>query len=184
MPTQELLVTLLGTLIGVFAAFRLDRAWERRQSKQQYGQYLDSCRYDLGNLRAICRRIKEQVSVGNTNMMQIEAPALEALLTNPILHEHGPHGLIVALRSLSGFINTISNIMNHYRLASAFGRPLTQQGVNDTQNRMNQLVRVIEYIQGLIDAELDRLRLGVVRTKEDNEILDGLTKVLRNETDN
>ena len=50
--------------------------------------------------------------------MQIEAPALEALLTNPILHEHGPHGLIVALRSLSGFINTISNIMNHYRLAS------------------------------------------------------------------
>ena len=37
MPTQELLVTLLGTLIGVFAAFRLDRAWERRQSKQQYG---------------------------------------------------------------------------------------------------------------------------------------------------
>lgn len=43
MPTQELLVTLLGTLIGVFAAFRLDRAWERRQSKQQYGQYLDAC---------------------------------------------------------------------------------------------------------------------------------------------
>lgn len=87
-------------------------------------------------------------------MMEIEAPALEALLTNPILHEHGPYGLIVALRSLSGFINTISNLMNHYRLASFFGRPLTQEGVHDTQNRMNQLVGVIEYIQDLIDAEL------------------------------
>ena len=184
MPTQELLVTLLGTLIGVLAAFRLDRTWERRQSKQQYGQYLDACRYDLGNLHAICVRIKEQVSVGSTNMMQIEAPALEVLLTTPILHEHGAHGLIVALRSLSGFINTISNIMNHYRLASAVGRPLTQQGVTDTQNRMEQLVRVIEYVQGLIDAELKRLNLGVVRTKDDKEILDGLAKILRNETSN
>jgi hypothetical protein len=179
---QELFVTLIGTLFGVLAAFRLERAWERYKSKREYGQYLDACRYDLGNLHAICVGIREQVAVGNTNMMEIKAPVLEALLTNPILHDHGPHGLIMALRSASGFINTVSNIMNHYRLISAFGRTLTQQGVTDTQNRMNQLVRVIEYIQGLIDAELKKLGLGVVTTSEDREILDGLTRVLRNET--
>ena len=36
--------------------------------------------------------IKQTVSVSNTNIMETDAPVLEGLLTDPILHEHGSHG--------------------------------------------------------------------------------------------
>jgi hypothetical protein len=181
MPLQDLLVTLIGTLIGVLAAFRLDRAWEHRQSKQRYGQYLDACRYDLANLHGICMAIKQQVSTSSTIMLKIQAPVVDALLRDPILHEYGSHAFVVALRSTSGFIATTKNIMNHYRLTAAAGRSLTPTGVADTQGRMGQLVRVIEYVQGLVDTELKALKLGVVTTKEDEEILVKLRKILRDE---
>ena len=87
-------VTLLGTLVGVFLAFRLDRAWERHQSKQLYCQQLNACPYDLGNLRAICSKIGDQVAVGSTNILEVEAPVLRAVLAGPILQEHCPHGLV------------------------------------------------------------------------------------------
>jgi len=44
---------------------------------------------------------------------------------------------------------------------------------------MAQLLRGIEYVQYLIDEELKRLRVGVVMTSEDTEMVDGLTKALR-----
>ena len=179
--SRDLIVTLLGTLIGVLAAFRLDRAWEHRQSKQRYGQYLDACRYDLGSLIGICKRVKDQVNESGTNIMEIDAQVLDGLLKDPILHEYGSHGFIVALRCVSQFIAVNRNLMSHYRLTAAVGRPLTSQGVADTQNRMDQLVRVIEYVEALIDAELTKLKLGVVKTNQDEEILSQLQKVLRNE---
>lgn len=45
---------------------------------------------------------------------------------------------------------------------------------------MDKLVRFKKYIEGVIDAELNGLHLGVIRTSEDTKIIDGLTKVLRN----
>ena len=136
----DLGITLLGTLAGVLIAFRLDRAWEGRQSKQLYGCQLDACRHDLANLHAVCRKIHDQAAVGSTNILEVEAPALQALLASPNLHEHGPHGFVVALTSLSGFIVASRNMMNHYRAAAAMGHGLTEHGVVDTRNRMTQLV--------------------------------------------
>ncbi len=71
--------------------------------------------------------------------------------------------------------------MNHYRTAAAIGHGLTEQGVVDTRNRMTQLVRVIDYVQTLIDGELRRLRLGVVRTPYDDQVLEEIVKILRSE---
>jgi hypothetical protein len=172
-------VTLVGTLVGVLLAFRLDRAWERHRSRQLYCQQLNSCRYDLSSLRAICSKIQGQVAVGSTNILEVEAPALRSLLASPNLQEHCPHGLVVVLTAVSAFIAATGNIMAHYRLASATGGALTEQGVADTRDRMGQLVRGIEYVQHLIDEELKRFRVGVVKTSEDTEMVDGLTKALR-----
>ena len=54
-----------------------------------------------------------------------------------------------------------------------------EKGVSDTRDRMAQLLRGIEYVQYLIDEELKRLRVGVVKTSKDTEMVDGLTKALR-----
>lgn len=178
---HNLAITLLGTLAGVLIAFRLDRAWERRQSKQIYGCQLDACRYDLANLRSLCGKIRDQVAVGSTNILEIKAPGLKALLASPNLHEHGTHGFIVALTSLSGFIAASRNMISHYRTAAAMGHGLTDQGVVDTGNRMTELMRVVEYVQTLIDGELQRLCLGVARTPHDAQVLDEMAKALRGE---
>lgn len=172
-------VTLIGTMVGVLLAFRLDRAWERRQSRQLYCQQLNACRYDLGNLGAICSRIQDQVAVGSTNILEVEAPALRAILASPNLQEHCPHGLVVVLTAVSTLISATENIMTHYRLAAATGGALTEKGVADTRDRMVQLLRGLEYAQRVIDLELQRSRLGVVKTSEDTQMVDGFAKALR-----
>jgi hypothetical protein len=172
-------VTLVGTLLGVFVAFRLDRIWERRQSRQLYCQQLNACRYDLGNLHAVCRRIKDQVAVASTNILEVEAPALRAILASPILQEHCPHGLVVVLTAVSALIAATSNVMSQYRLAAAAGGAMTERGVTDTRDRMAQLLRGLEYAQHLIDQELQRFRVGVFKTSEDTQMMDGFAKALR-----
>jgi len=172
-------VALVGTFVGVLVAFRLDRMWERRQSRQLYCQQLNACRYDLGNLRAICSRIQDQVAVGSTNILEVEAPALRAVLASPNLQEHGPHGLVVVFTALSALIAATENVMTQYRLAAAAGGAITEKGVADTRNRIAQLLRGIEYVQHLIDKELKRFRVGVAKTSEDTEIMDGFAGALR-----
>ncbi len=172
-------VALVGTLVGVLVAFRLDRILERRQSSQLYCQQLNACRYDLGNLHAVCGRIKDQVAVGSTNILEVEAPALRAILASPNLQEHCPHGLVTVLTAVSGFISATANIMTHYRLAAATGGALTEKGVADTRDRMVQLLRGLEYAQRVIDLELQRFCLGVVKTSEDTQMVDGFAKALR-----
>lgn len=175
----NLAVTLVGTLVGVLLAFRLDRMWERRQSRQRYCQQLNACRYDLASLHAVCLRIQNQVAVGSTNILEVEAPALRAVLASPNLQEHCPHGLVVVFTAVSALIAATANVMTQYRLATAAGGAITGQGVSDTRDRMAQLLRGLEYAQRLIDQELQRFRVGVVKTSEDTEMMDGFGKALR-----
>ena len=174
-------VTLVGTFVGVLVAFRLDRMWERHQSSRVYCQQLNACRYDLASLHDVCRRIQDQVAVGSTNILEVEAPALRAILAGPNLQEHCPHGLVVVLTAVSTLISATENIMTHYRLAAATGGALTEKGVADTRDRMVQLLRGLEYAQRVIDLELQRFRLGVVKTSEDTEMMDGFAKAFRSD---
>lgn len=172
-------VTLVGTLVGVLVAFRLDRMWQRHQSKQLYCQQLNACRYDLASLHSLCGRIQNQVAVGSTNILEVEAPALRAILASPNLQEHCPHGLVVVFTAVSALIAAIGNVMTQYRLAAAAGGAITPQGVADTRDRISQLLRGIEYVQRLIDEELKRFRVGVIKTSKDTDIMDGFAKALR-----
>jgi hypothetical protein len=46
---------------------------------------------------------------------------------------------------------------------------------------MAQLFRGIEYVQHLIDQELKQFRVGIAKTSEDTEAMDGFAKTLRGE---
>lgn len=175
------LTTLLATLIGVFLAFRLNRARERHQSRVGYVRQVAACLYDLANLHATCRRTHEQIRPGATAILEIDAPGLRALLASPSLHEHGGHGLVVALSTLSGLIGGMRNLFDQYRAAAVLGRDLSEEGVVNTRTRLEQLQRAIEYAQHLLDTELARLGLGALRTTEDREIVDRFGRVLRGE---
>lgn len=72
-------------------------------------------------------------------MFEAHPHSHEALIKDPLLHEHARHGLTVTLIILSGLISTTSNVMSQYRFASAMGNPVTEKGVADPQKRMDQL---------------------------------------------
>lgn len=166
-------------MVGVLLAFRLNRSWESRQSGHLYCQQLNACRYDLASLHSILSKIQDQVAVGSTNILEIEAPALRALLASPTLQEHCPHGLAVVLTAVSALITATGNVMTQYRLAAAAGGSITEQGVANTRDRIAQLLRGLEYTQRQIDQELKRFRVGVAKTSKDTEMMDGLAKALR-----
>jgi uncharacterized membrane protein YccC len=86
--TQDFLVNVIGALVGVLCAFRLDRMWEKRQSKWRYASLLDACRYDLANLLSVCKQVRELFVSNRISTQELRAPALEMLLREPLLHEH------------------------------------------------------------------------------------------------
>lgn len=110
--------------------------------------------------------------------MEVDAPALRALLDSPALHEHASHGFTVALTSLAGMIATSRNLMDYHRIASAGGKMLTEAGAGDMRSRFRTLSRLVEDLQHLIDAELRRLGYGVVVQPEDRTVLDKINAVL------
>ena len=81
--------------------------------------------------------------------------------------------------ALSALIAATANVMTQYRLAATTGGALTEKGVVDTRDRIAELLRGIEYVQQLIDQKLKRFRVGVAKTSEDTEIMDGFAKALR-----
>lgn len=86
---------------------------------------------------------------------------------------------MVVFTALSALIAATGNVTAQHRLAAAAGAVFTRQGVADTQNRMSELLRGIEYVQRLIDEELKRFRVGVIKTSQDTDIMDGFAKALR-----
>lgn len=174
-------ITLLGTLIGVFLAFWLDRKWERRQSKELYARSVNACGYELSGLHPICETIRDQIGPSAAIVLDVDVPALRALLASPALHEHCGHGLTVVLTSLSTFIASVRNLLDSFGQVTLFGATLTEAGIARARDRMIQLLRAIEYAQGLLDQELQRLSFGVHRVPEDAAIVEGFNRALRGE---
>lgn len=67
--------------------------------------------------------------------------------------------------------------MDYDRLASAGGKILDEAGAADMRNRVAGIARLVRYVQGLIDAELQRLGYGVEVRPEDRAILDKINAV-------
>jgi len=172
-------VNLIATLVGVLLAFQLDRWWERRMSKKTYAEQLNSCKYDLGLLISTCTTISGQVSSGVAPVLEIDAPALRALLVSPLLQKYGPHGLIMALTTLSSVgITPVSNIVEQHRQLSVTGSALTTAQQLDIIPRVEKLKKLAKYVQELIEKELGRLGVAITETEEDKKALKDLSDIL------
>lgn len=85
---------------------------------------------------------------------------------------------LIILQFLVGLFKRIGTETVNLRIASAGGNMLTEAGAGDMRSRFSTLSRLVEYIQHLIDAELQRLGYGVVVQPEDRTVLDKINTVL------
>lgn len=172
----NLIANLLGALFGILLAFRLENRRQWRQAKEVYARQLNACRYDLGQLHAVCNTIQKTAVAGSISIVEVDAPALRTLLASPALHEHAGHGFTVALTSLAGMIATARNLMDYHRLESARGNMLTEAGAVSIKSRIDELKQRVERVLGYIDKELQRLGYGVEVAPEDRRIIDDFSR--------
>jgi hypothetical protein len=175
--SHEITVIFLGTLFGVLVAFLLERLWERRQSKDRYAQQLSACQCNLGLLQSTCKSISKQLGVGIV-VLDLDAPALRALMTSPLLHAHASHVFIMALMPLSAGIAALSNVMTQLRMSMT---PLSEVQQSHIKERLDKLAALIHHVQELIVGGLHRLGYAIRETPEDKKMLDDLNKILRGE---
>lgn len=169
----ELLVTLFGTFAGVFFAFWLDRRQQETHAKNNYASTLNSVRADLANLGAICRKVAEHLGRNEVRLTltPIEAPALDAALTNPSFYDRAPYGLLTCLIVTATSRRAIQNIF-------AQAQPMSP---TELRPMMEELLRTLSYVGTILDDEIRLLDKPIIRTPRDVQVIDGLKAARRGE---
>jgi hypothetical protein len=169
----ELLVTLFGTFAGVFFAFWLDRRQQEAHAKNNYASTLNSVRADLANLGAICRKVSEHLGRNEVRLTltPIEAPALDAALTNPSFYDRAPYGLLTCL---------IVTATSRRAIQSMFAQ--TQpMSPSELKPIVEELLHTLAYVGTILDDEIKLFDKPIIRTLHDVRIIDGLKAARRGE---
>jgi hypothetical protein len=168
----DLSVTLAGTFLGVLLAFVLNGWWERRQARKKYASALHSIRHDLAHLRTICGLVRGQIAKEGEIVIRLEAPILDASLTNSAFQDLASHGIITCLKAVSSVCAAVRNVL-------ASDRPSSPEGLADLQTRIDGLARAIAYVQTVLDEEVRILGHPMYKTPKDTEIIQGLQDALQ-----
>ena len=172
----------LGSVGGVSLAFWLQRHHERRQSTETYSTQLYGCRQELSELRERSEKTQGEIRPGETITASFDAPSLQTLLSSPGIQRHSGRGIFVSVISLSHHLKLVENTLQYFRFASAMGQPLTGPGVAYLKAELSSTERLTEYVQKLLDDELQRLKHVEKVTFKDDEQIGGLMKAARGES--
>jgi hypothetical protein len=173
----EGVVNLVGTLLGVLAAFALEDRIRRRGQRERYAEALQTCGLELAGLLVTCRRIQSQFSPDTYLIDDLNRPAAIAmLLQSPGLHQYGTYVLRAALTSLAPSIDAVRPRIEICRQPTRRVEDLTR-GAAAT----GQLIRLLRFVVARIEAELRRLGVDTTVRAEDRAAMEELRGVLRSE---
>lgn len=166
-------LNLVGTLLGVLAAFGLQRITVRHRARDVWAEQVAACIYSLANAHTITRKLRASVKPGSRFIMPIAAPALQTALNNPLLHEHTSPGVVHVLTATDTLLRSLS------RAVDVTGMVLTDEAASDLRSRADILVRVIECAQGVLEQELGRLGRSLFQTDEDRVMIARLERAVK-----
>lgn len=172
----DLVVTLIGTFVGVFFAFWLDRRQQESNAKKRYGDTLNAARRDLANLSSLLRELSRCLIPGRgwATMPPLEAPVVDAVRTDAAFYDQAPHGLVMCLTVLPTLCGRLRNELDHAKLVTA-------PDYAQLTRRASEVIRVIDYTQAVLDKEVNRLQQPVISRPEDRQIIEGLERAIRGE---
>jgi hypothetical protein len=166
-----------GAMIGVLLAFWIERFRARREAKMLYGRVLRTSRSELGYLEPMYKSIREALTAGKpASAPDTGAPATRALLINPLVHDHAPHSLIMALTVMCHFFNATEDAFETLRRmkpedGAAFRKILATQ--------LDKAIRLITLVLEQIDSQLNRLGLEKTPDAATQEISRRIHEILR-----
>lgn len=105
-------------------------------------------------------------------MSPLEAPVVDAIRINPAFHDQAPHGLVMCFTVIVTSRGRLQNELDHAKLAS----PPDFAGL---VHRANQVIRVIDYVQVVLDEEVKLLKQPVISSSRDIQIIEGLEKTMK-----
>ena len=138
-------------MAGVLLAFWVERLRARRDARILYGRILQTARSELSYLRPMCDHMRDRLKEGGSaGISDFGIPANRALLISPVVHEHAPYSLIMAITALSGYVGVPEN-------AFQVGQSIKTKDVVQRELLNTMLADTLETASGLIMIALDQI---------------------------
>jgi len=171
----DLLVTLIGSGVGVFLAFELEHRRRDTEAVRHYANTLNSIRADLANLRSLTKQTSERMTQSGApwNLFPPDTPALDAALSNSAFYDRVPYGLVSCLIVVANLRRSLSG---------AFRNSQPPRDNESLRTQLDLLLRTVSYVQLLVDDAVKPLGKPIVRTSQDGVILDGLNQAIKGKT--
>src|SRR5262245_38519591 len=102
-------ITLVATLVGVLAAFSLDRALSRQIETERYAAELDAARGELATLVTSAKRIRIQIENRQAMIEEFQAPVMvSALLQSSRFRLRASYGLVVCTTTIPSLADSLN----------------------------------------------------------------------------
>jgi hypothetical protein len=170
----NLFITLIGTFVGVYLAFWLGRRQQEVQAMKRYADALNAARRDLANLGSHCREIAHLLTpfAGWETIPPLEAPVVDAVRINPSFHEHAHHGLVICFTVIVTLRGKLQYDLDH-------AKSRVHLDISGLVQLANQMIRVIDFVQIVLDEEVKLLNQPVLSSTRDTTVIEGLEKAMK-----
>jgi hypothetical protein len=175
------LANLGGAMAGVLLAFWIERFRTRRDAQILYGRVLRTSRSELAYLKPMFDYGRDALRTGKTsgNLDLFRAPASRALLISPLVHDHAPYSLIMALTILCHYFDGCENLFREERqlkLPDGAARALLDKTLADELDKASNIITIaLEQI----DSQLNLLGLQKTPDAATQEVSRRLDEILR-----
>lgn len=139
---QNLVSTTIGTLLGVYIAFRLALNGEKRVKEHSYGVIADQISFEWLANSAYAKEIITSLKSGYATVRRFNVGMAELALGGSYLYEFAPREFINKLRIYKENIIVINRLMDFY----FENKNNTQEDINKLKEQINNIIELIDEI--------------------------------------
>jgi len=177
----SILFVFAATFFGVFLSFWIERSRSRKKEKDEFGRMLQGMLIESANNNGIANNIEKYVQVESTPAFQFNTDVLQLAIASPLFHRWADYSLVKTITIVRLNLQTTNNHLSFYRQASAGGSGITSRGVKDLQIRADTIKKVIAVLQNILDKELPKLGLAIVKDSGSENVDNQLKEIFRSE---
>jgi hypothetical protein len=167
-------ITLVATLVGVLAAFSLERALGRQMETERFAAELDAARGELAALVTSARRIRIQIENRQAMIEEFQAPSIViALLQSSRFRLRASYSLVVCTTTIPSLADSLNVKIRECRKAP------TAVNVSLMRAELSVVEKAAELVAEAIDDELRKVGIAAKVTQEERQQIANFRETLR-----